>query len=41
MARTQTKSDASGKSIITSRSVLYSDFDLAFLKHPNTKDITI
>ena len=41
MARTQTKSDASGKSIITSRSVVYSDFDLSFLKHPNTKDITI
>ena len=41
MARTQTKSDASGKSIITSRSVVYSDFDLAFIKHPNTKDVTI
>jgi phage baseplate assembly protein W len=41
MARTQTKSDVSGKAIITSRSVLYSDFDLAFIKHPNTKDVTI
>jgi len=41
MARTQTKSDVSGKAIITSRSVLYSDFDLAFIKHPNTKDVTV
>ena len=41
MARTQTKTDASGKAIITSRSVLYSDFDFAFLRHPNTHDITI
>ena len=41
MARTQTKSDANKKAIITGRDVLYSDFDLSFLKHPNTKDITI
>ena len=41
MARTQTKSDANKKAIITSRDVLYSDFDLSFLKHPNTKDVTI
>ena len=43
MARTQTKSDASGatKASITSREVLYSDFDLSFIKHPNTKDVTI
>lgn len=41
MARTQTKSDASKKAAITSREVLYSDFDLSFLKHPNTKDVTI
>ena len=43
MARTQTRSDASGatKASITSREVLYSDFDLSFIKHPNTKDVTI
>ena len=41
MARTQTRSDASGKAVITSRKVLYSDFDLSFIKHPNTKDVTI
>ena len=43
MARTQTKSDASSaqKASITSREVLYSDFDLSFIKHPNTKDVTI
>ena len=41
MARTQTKSDASRKAVITSREVLYSDFDLSFISHPNTKDITI
>ncbi|MAI17828.1 MAG: hypothetical protein CMH04_04125 [Marinovum sp.] len=43
MARTQTKSDASGatKASITSREILYSDFDLSFIKHPNTKDVTI
>ena len=41
MARTQTKSDASGKAVITSRDVLYSDFDLSFIKHPNTKDVSI
>ena len=43
MARTQTRSDASGatKALITSREVLYSDFDLSFIKHPNTKDVTI
>ena len=41
MARTQTKTDSSGKAIITSRSVLYTDFDFAFLRHPNTHDITI
>ena len=34
MARTQTRSDASGKAVITSRKVLYSDFDLSFIKHP-------
>ena len=43
MARTQTRSDASSvtKASITSRDVLYSDFDLSFIKHPNTKDVTI
>lgn len=43
MARTQTRSDASGvtRASITSREVLYSDFDLSFIKHPNTKDVTI
>lgn len=43
MARTQTRSDASGasKASITSREILYSDFDLSFIKHPNTKDVTI
>ena len=43
MARTQTRSDASSakKASITSREVLYSDFDLSFIKHPNTKDVTI
>ena len=41
MARTQTRSDSSGKAAITSRKVLYSDFDLSFIKHPNTKDVTI
>lgn len=43
MARTQTRSDASGsqRASITSRKVLYSDFDLSFIKHPNTKDVTI
>ncbi len=43
MARTQTRSDAQGstKASITSRELLYSDFDLSFIKHPNTKDVTI
>lgn len=43
MARTQTKTDATNgySSTITARKTSYSDFDLAFKAHPNTKDVTI